>query len=156
MRITIELDTTTATDSELARLIAFLKAGSQQPAGEAGEDSEDSLLTLTEQQIFDRVSQMLATAIAGQGGVIIKVPDLYEVTTQERWNDLDPTTRKAIGRRFRQVANADAERKKAGGGKDPFGDDEVWVEFKERNPQNMAIYALNHPPKHLSDMPSNL
>lgn len=153
MKITIEIDTSTSTDAELARLIAFLKTSRQQT--DDGEDEHEGTgrRVLREPTINEYVNQMLEKAISGDGGVTIKVPDLYQKTTGKRWEELHASTRQAIGRRFRQVADDDMEMKKT----DTTGfAGDVWVEFKERNQQNMAIYTLNRPPKHLDDLPSNI
>lgn len=141
MKFTIEIDTSTATNEELSCLVALLNARSQQSTDADGEDAEGALLELSEYQINEAVKDMLDTAIAGGIGDTITVPPLYEATTKKHWADLHPTTRKAIGRRFRQVADADSGSKKD----DAFGfGGGTWVEFKERNPQNMAIYVLSH------------
>jgi len=133
MKITIEFDTADASEDEMERLVAFLRGESASQPLEPVVDG-DLGIELTEDEIEDVAVRMNAQAVTYYAGKpAFKVMELYKVTTNDRWVDLHPKTRKAIGKCFRQVA--DNYRSSV------LEEDNVVVFFK-RNIQNMALYHV--------------
>lgn len=134
MKISIEFDTADATDAELECLIALLKGGEKTPSSLEPVAEDDLGKELTEEEIEDVAVRMNAQAITYfEGKPAFKVVELYKVTTGERWTDLHPKTRKAIGKCFRQIANSYL---------DSALEEDPVVVFYKRNIQNMALYHV--------------
>jgi hypothetical protein len=136
----IEIDTEKLTPVELDAVVAFLlqlKAGD--PVEETSETNDDSQLKeLSEAEVIYTVGVMNQHALGLKSGEKFKTPELYRLATGEKWLDLSPNTRKAIGRRFKKHTD------------DYFA--EAWegdpvVIFKGKTIQNSAIYEVTSKPE---------
>lgn len=111
-------------------LIAFIN--SFRPPVEIDTDDPGNP-ELDDTEIDDLIERMHAVALEGEVERTFKTPELYRLTTNERWVDLASNSRKTLGRRFRKFCVSHSDEA-------DFGD--VVVQFDSRNLQNMAVYRV--------------
>lgn len=134
----IEIDTATLTTFELDAVVAFLlRLQGKDIAEETLETSEISdgseLKELSEVEVLYIVGVMNQYALKLPPKATFKTPELYRLATEQKWLDLSPNTRKAIGRRFKKHIDEYST--------------EAWegatiVVFKGKTIQNSAIYEV--------------
>jgi hypothetical protein len=127
----IEIDTEKATLRELDATINFLSALKDDLLSDEDVVSDASKLTeLSDDSVLDVVVSMHKCALTLKDAEF-KTTELYRKAIQGKWIDLSPNTRKAIGRRFKKLADEHWE---------AATDGDLVVEFTRRNIQKSSIY----------------
>jgi hypothetical protein len=130
----IEIDTQTITLAESQFLIKLLSQLKEKTSDDEEVTIDDAAVQeLTEDEVLDIVHKMHKYALGLKLEQSFKAIELYRTATGGKWVALPPSTRKAIGRQFKKVANEHW---------DSQDDGAVVIEFKERNIQNTAIYQV--------------
>lgn len=130
----IEIDTQTITLLESELLINFLKQLKEKaPDDDEATIDDTAIQELTEEEVLDIVHKMHNHALGLKFNQSFKAVELYRAATGGKWIDLPPSSRKAIGRQFKKVANEHWDSQNDGG---------TAIVFKERNIQNTAIYQV--------------
>ena len=136
----IEIDTEKLTPTELDAVVALLlhlKEGEGAEEATEANGEAAALKELSEVEVHYVVGVMYQHALGLAKGATFKTPELYRQATDEKWLDLSPNTRKAIGRRFKKHADEFFE--------EAWEGDQVVV-FKGKTIQNSAIYEVTTKP----------
>ncbi|PHV07954.1 hypothetical protein CSQ96_08725 [Janthinobacterium sp. BJB412] len=132
MKIEIDTQTITLVESEL--LINLLKQLKEKTPDDDEVTIDDAASQeLTEEEVLNIVHKMHKYALNLKFDQSFKAIELYRTAIGGKWIALPPSTRKAIGRQFKKVANEHW---------DSQNDGATVIEFKERNIQNTAIYQV--------------